>query len=239
MTGHILATVIYLIVAMIIAPPVLTRFGAWKWNILVRSTPVGYLLMVLFAYCAVATVVGVNIQFAALLAGFGVVGGIQGKQRHRVAVPLDAISKLSFAVFVPIYFGIIGYRLVFGREFSMMILIGFFVGSSVISVITGGLAAKLAGFKGLDLINISLTTNARGGPGIVLAGVAYDTGLINAAFFTTLVLTAVFTSQLAGAWLRYVLTKGWPLLSTNPDETWLPEPSPESSIDSLEPASVE
>ena len=39
-------------------------------------------------------------------------------------------------------------------------------------------------------------------------------------FYTTLVLTAVLTSQAAGAWLRFVLSKGWPLLSTNPTETW-------------------
>jgi Kef-type K+ transport system membrane component KefB len=147
---------------------------------------------------------------------------------------LDAISKVSFAVFVPIYFGIIGYRLVFGREFSMALLIGFFVGSSLIAMATSALAAKLAGFRGLDLVNIALTTNARGGPGIVLASVAYDAGLINAAFFTTLVLTAVFTSQLAGVWLRIVLKKGWPLLSTNPDEKALPEPVSEPAA-TLEP----
>ena len=69
-------------------------------------------------------------------------------------------------------------------------------------------------------MNIALTTNARGGPGIVLASVAYDAGIINAAFYTSLVITAVVTSQIAGAWLRFVLSKGWPLLSTNPDETW-------------------
>jgi len=44
--------------------------------------------------------------------------------------------------------------------------------------------------------------------------------IISAAFYTTLVITAVVTSQMAGAWLRFVLSKGWPLLSTNPDETW-------------------
>jgi len=54
----------------------------------------------------------------------------------------------------------------------------------------------------------------------VLASVAYDAGIINAAFYTSLVITAVVTSQIAGAWLRLVLSKGWPLLSTNPDETW-------------------
>jgi hypothetical protein len=47
----------------------------------------------------------------------------------------------------------------------------------------------------------------------VLASVAYDAGIINGTFYTTLVLMAVLTSQAAGAWLDYVLRKGWPLLS--------------------------
>jgi hypothetical protein len=37
--------------------------------------------------------------------------------------------------------------------------------------------------------------------------------LFSNGFYTTLVLTAVITSQIAGAWLDYVLHKGWPLLS--------------------------
>ncbi|HEX9253968.1 MAG TPA: cation:proton antiporter, partial [Candidatus Angelobacter sp.] len=52
-----------------------------------------------------------------------------------------------------------------------------------------------------------------GGPGIVLASVAFEAGIISAAFYTTLVLVAVLTSQAAGAWLEFVLRKGWPLLS--------------------------
>ena len=133
---------------------------------------------------------------------------------------MDAISKVSFGGFVPIYFGIIGNKLVFGRQFSFAILLVFRVGSSLISLFSAGLAAWLGGFRGLDVFNIAITTNARGGPGIVLASVAYDAGIINAAFYTTLVVTAVVTSQITGTWLRFVLSKGWPLLSANPDETW-------------------
>jgi hypothetical protein len=72
----------------------------------------------------------------------------------------------------------------------------------------------LAGFRRLDIINLAVTCNARGGPGIVLASVAFDAGIINAPFFTTLVLTAVLTSQVCGIWLDFVLRKGWPLLSS-------------------------
>ena len=47
----------------------------------------------------------------------------------------------------------------------------------------------------------------------MLASVAFEANIINASFYTTLVLFAVLTSQIAGAWLDYVLRKGWPLLS--------------------------
>jgi Kef-type K+ transport system membrane component KefB len=66
--------------------------------------------------------------------------------------------------------------------------------ASATSVFSAGLAAWLGGFRGLDIINIALTTNARGGPGIVLASVAYDAGIINTAFYASLVITAVVTS---------------------------------------------
>ena len=77
------------------------------------------------------------------------------------------------------------------------------------------LSGRMAGFRGLDVTNLAVATNARGGPGIVLASVAYEAGIISAAFYTTLVIVAVLTSQAAGAWLEFVLRKGWPLLSTD------------------------
>jgi Kef-type K+ transport system membrane component KefB len=219
-SGHVISALIYTLIGLMAAPGLLKRLSNAGWNVLYKASPVGYTMAVLMAYCAIAAVFEVNLQFAALLAGYGIVGGLYGAQRERFAAPVDAISKVSFGVFVPIYFGLIGYKLVFGRQFSFAIVLVFLVGSSLISVFSAGLAARLGGFRGLDVVNIALTTNARGGPGIVLASVAYDAGIINAAFYTSLVITAVITSQIAGAWLRFVLSKGWPLLSTNPDETW-------------------
>jgi hypothetical protein len=66
----------------------------------------------------------------------------------------------------------------------------------------------------------------------VLASVAFDAGIISSKFYTTLVVAAVLTSQMAGAWLDYVLRKGWPLLK--PDVA--PEAvdvSAEKSLDGL------
>jgi Kef-type K+ transport system membrane component KefB len=219
-SSHVVGTLIFTLIGLFIAPGLVKRLSNSGWNVLYKASPVGYAMAVLMTYCAIAAIFEVNLQFAALLAGYGIVGGPYGTQRESFSAPIDAISKVSFGVFVPIYFGIIGYRLVFGRQFSFAILLVFLVGSSLISVFSAGLAARLGGFRGLDVFNIAITTNARGGPGIVLASVAYDAGIINAAFYTTLVITAAVTSQMAGAWLRFVLSMGWPLLSTNPDETW-------------------
>lgn len=219
-TSHIVSTAVFMLIAMIVMPTILRWISKSRWNVINNASPVGYVIFVLMAYCGIAALVDVNIQFAALLAGYGIVGGIHGTERKRFAVPIDSIAKMSFGFFIPIYFGIVGYKLVFGREFSMTVLLVFFFASSVIAIFSSALAARLGGFKKLDIINIAITTNARGGPGIVLASVAYDAGIINAAFYTALVITAVVTSQMCGAWLRYVLAKGWPLLSTNPEETW-------------------
>jgi Kef-type K+ transport system membrane component KefB len=91
-------------------------------------------------------------------------------------------------------------------------MLAFITGTCIVKLFSVSLAARFAGFRGLELLNLAITTNARGGPGIVLASVAFDAGIISSKFYTTLVVAAVLTSQMAGAWLDYVLHKGWPLL---------------------------
>ena len=51
-------------------------------------------------------------------------------------------------------------------------------------------------------INFAVTMNARGGPGIVLATVAYSYEIISVEFFTVLILTTMMSSLIAGYWLR-------------------------------------
>ena len=225
-TSHVGATLIYTTLALFLTPRIIKFLHRTRWNVLRKTSKVGYLILILFVYAIIATLLEVNLVFAAFLAGFGVVGGFSGSERERFSKFFEAIEQFSTSTFIPIYFAIVGYRLVFGSDFSMLMLVAFLAGSSLLSLLSVGLAARLANFKGLDIVNIAITTNARGGPGIVLASVAYDAGLINAAFYTTLVLAAVFTSQAAGVWLRFVLSRGWPLLSSNPEETWKPAPKP-------------
>jgi Kef-type K+ transport system membrane component KefB len=149
------------------------------------------------------------------------------KKRRLFADALEAISKVSFAFFIPVYFAIVGLKLDLIRGLSLWMIVAFLAGTCTIKILSVSLAGRFAGFRGLDLINLAITTNARGGPGIVLASVAFDAGIISSKFYTTLVVAAVLTSQIAGAWLDYVLRKGWPLLKPAVSSETL-EVSPES-----------
>jgi Kef-type K+ transport system membrane component KefB len=215
MTFHLLATVAFFALGLTLLPRGIKRFNKSKYNVLARHSPVGYALAVLLGYCVVAGALDVNLVFAAFLAAFAVVH----TKRRLFAEALDAIGKVSFAFFIPVYFALVGLKLDLAKAFSWQLLLLFLVSTCLLKILSVSLAGRLAGFRGLDLVNLALTTNARGGPGIVLASVAFDAGIINAKFYTALVLVAVITSQFAGAWLEYVLHRGWPLLSTDKMES--------------------
>ena len=74
------------------------------------------------------------------------------------------------------------------------------------------LAARLMRENWLSSFNLGMAMNARGGPGIVLATVAFDAGIISETFFSTLIMLAILTSLMAGYWFRYVLSRKWELL---------------------------
>jgi Kef-type K+ transport system membrane component KefB len=211
---HVGVNALYVVLAMTVAPFVLRRLSRARWNILETQSPIAWIVVVLLGYVSLAAALDVTLAFAAFLAGFGVVGGIKGTEAQRLRGPIEVVSGVSSAVFIPVYFALVGYRLDLTRGFSPVMLTGFLLGSTLVVLVSVGLAARLAGFRGLDIFNLALTHNARGGPGIVLASVALDAGIISGPFFTTLVLTAVLTSQACGAWLDLVLRRGWPLLSS-------------------------
>jgi len=213
MAYHLLSTVGFFALGLTVLPKAVKIINKSRFNVFAQHAPVAYALAVLLAYCAIAGALGVNLVFAAFLAGFAVVH----KKRRLFAEALDVIGKVSFAFFIPIYFAMVGLKLDLVKAFSWRMLLLFLVGTCAIKLFSVALAGRLAGFRGLDLVNLAITTNARGGPGIVLASVAFDAGIINATFYTTLVLAAVLTSQFAGAWLEYVLRRGWPLLSSEPN----------------------
>lgn len=215
--AHVAATIVYLAIGLFAAPALMKRMSGSRWNALATASPVGYAVIVLLAYSAIADAMNVSLVFAAFLAGFAL-----SADSERMTAAIEPIKSFSFAVFVPIYFAVVGYRLDLSKHFSFAMLAIFMGAACVLKLLAAGSGARLAGFGWLSSVNLAVATNARGGPGIVLASVAYDAHIINATFFTTLVLVAVFTSQAAGWWLGYVLRKGWPLVEESGNVVAIP-----------------
>lgn len=205
--AHVAAVLLYFVFGLTVLPIAVRWVATARWNVLARHAPVAFVVAVLFAYTATGAAMDVSPVFAAFLAGYAMVT-VRGLRRATAA-----LNRVSFAVFIPIYFAVVGYQLDLTRTFSFAMVVVVLVAACIVKLASAGLAARLAGFAWLDTANLSIALNARGGPGIVLATVAYDAQIINAAFYTALVFLAVVTSQMAGAWLDYVVGRGWPLLS--------------------------
>jgi Kef-type K+ transport system membrane component KefB len=231
---HLFVNGLFVIVALFVMPTVLRKVSRASWNVLAENSPIVWMFGVFLGYVALAAALDVTLAFAALLSGYGVMGGMKSTEQARFRVPMQSISDIAGYVFIPVYFALIGYRLDLSKTFDPIMLAAFMLGTSAVVFLCVGLGAKLAGMNRLDTINLAITQNARGGPGIVMASVAFDAGIINAPFFTTLVLTAVLTSQACGFWLDHVLRQGWPLLSGDdlrrrgiePEVEELPGPTP-------------
>ena len=206
---HIAVTLAYFVAGLVVAPSLLRALQRQRWNVLAQHAQIAYALILMLAYTAIAAMLDVNVVFGAFLAGFGLVGGLRGTERTRWTDPLGALGRVAFATVVPLYFVIVGARLQFDAGFSIVLLLIFLVASSALRMTFVGTASLASGFGRRDSAELAVAMNARGGPGILLATIALDAGIIAGPFFTALVLTAVITSQLAGWWLsRTVVQRG-------------------------------
>jgi Kef-type K+ transport system membrane component KefB len=150
---------------------------------------------------------GVNPMFGGLTAGL-----VAGRElrRHGIAQP-KSLELAGLKFFVPIYFALVGARLDLIHHFDAVSFVVFLAFACVVKGLSIYGGARAAGESHSAALNLATALNARGGPGIVLAAVTYDAGIINESFFAILVLTAVVTSLAAGSWLGRVVRSGVPL----------------------------
>lgn len=163
-----------------------------------------YLPMVFcVTYVAALTALGISIMYSALLAGLIL------RRTHKIEpAQIEKVKKLSLTFFIPIYFALVGLNVDLINNFNLFRFFLFFVIASALEV--GGILLTLKIFKVCKqaMVNFAFSMSARGGPGIVLATVGYEYGIINLEFFTTLILTSVVSSLIAGTWLRMQTKNG-------------------------------
>jgi Kef-type K+ transport system membrane component KefB len=203
-----LLTIAFFAAALLGLPRLIRYIIASRVNVLINTHPARYALFLCFSLVALASLLNVNIIFGAFLAGIAI--GMMPEEIFTLAKA--QIKSISLALFTPIYFAVVGLKLDLIHSFDIIFFLGFLLFSTALK--GGGALAvgRIIKQKRLASLNFAIALNARGGPGIVLATVAFDLGLISETFFVALVLTAIVTSLIAGFWLRYVKKRGWDLL---------------------------
>lgn len=194
----ILATVAFTAFAILFAPTLVRLAGRLVIDKSPEDALLGYTLLVCLVLVSVASVLEVNIVFGALLAGL-VIGRFRAPQMEMVR---GAITNVSAWFFVPIYFSLVGLQMNLQDHLDLSLLLTFLLASSAIKVASVVLATRTAAGSWAHALDFGLVMNARGGPGIVLASLAYAAEIIDQRLFVALVMTSILTSLFAGMWLR-------------------------------------
>jgi Kef-type K+ transport system membrane component KefB len=194
--------------ALYTLPKVVRRASESRINILKKASPGGYILIVCLFFSALASFLNVNVVFGAFLAGIAI-GRLPGQTFAQEKIHLKEIA-LSF--FVPVYFAIVGMRIDLTHNLNLAVLSGILIFSTLLVISSTLLVARLLKLNMSSGLNLGMAMNAKGGPGIVLATVAVDGGIISSGLFTILVLFSLLTSLSAGWWLKHVLSLGQNLI---------------------------
>ena len=156
----------------------------------------------LLLVCAGLYTVGINIMYAAFLVGYVVQNFVGDAEESDAKKRMESLGDFAFSFFVPIYFALVGIQLNLIHDFSLVRFLIFFAIAFGLEAVGTLLMLQLTNLNRQTKINFAITMNARGGPGIVLATVAYSYQIISIEFFTVLILTTMLSSLVAGYWLR-------------------------------------
>jgi Kef-type K+ transport system membrane component KefB len=204
MTVHAAATAAFLAAMALGGPAVFRWLRGSRWNLVATSSPIAFHLVFLFGGTLASLWLGITPILGAFMAGIAT-----SSATDAVSVQArESIKAFSFAYFVPVYFAIVGAQLDLLHAFQPWFFCWFLVFACVVKTASAYAGARLSGEPPHSSRNIALATNARGGPGIVLASVAFGAGIVSEEFYTSLVLLAIVTSMVTGSWLGHVVRSG-------------------------------
>lgn len=204
---HTVATLGFLLLSLWLGPIVYRGVLRSKLNLVKRSNAIAFQVVFMFSMTVIAAFIGVTPLFGAFAAGI-VVGSTEGAGAQEAR---ERIRTFAMAFFIPIYFAIVGLRLDLIDGFDLLFFLVFLVVACAAKAASVWAGARFAGETAAGARNLAIALNARGGPGIVLASVAFDAAIIDRTFYAVLVMLAIVTSLLAGSWLERLIRSGQPL----------------------------
>ncbi|MBI3072167.1 MAG: cation:proton antiporter [Deltaproteobacteria bacterium] len=203
---HVAATIGFFAVTLVAGTALVRRTALFRRKEIPKATDIAFQFVFLLSVVAIAMLLGVAPMFGAFVAGI-----VAGRAGDQSAQARESLKSFSFALFIPIYFASVGLRLNLIHGFDPLFFVAFLGYACVAKAASVFGSARLAGESTRGARNLAVALNARGGPGIVLATIAYEAKIISDSFFVVLVLLSIVTSMLAGAWLGWIVRRKEPL----------------------------
>ncbi|CAN5739390.1 hypothetical protein BH18ACT17_BH18ACT17_04870 [soil metagenome] len=202
---HVVATIAFLGIALTVGRPAYRALLRFRFNVVKRGSAIAFQIVFMLMVTMIAVALDVVPLFGAFVAGI-VVGSAEGTTGAEAA--RGTIRSFAFAFFIPVYFAIVGLRLDLLDDFEPLFFLLFLTVACVAKYASVWVGARLAGESSIGARNLGVALNARGGPGVVLASVAFGAGIVDSGFYAVLVMLAIVTSLLAGGWLGRVVRSG-------------------------------
>ncbi len=168
----------------------------------VTETIMSAALVTCFAFAYFAEYMGVAGIIGAFAAGIAI---SQTQFRHTVE---SKIEPIAYTLFVPVFFVSIGLNVTFagvGNQLMFIVLLS--IVAILMKMVGGGLGARLTGFNNRSSIAIGAGMISRGEVALIIAAIGLEQGLLEADYFTSVIIVIIVTTLVTPPMLKLVFPK--------------------------------
>jgi Kef-type K+ transport system membrane component KefB len=185
-----LVAVFALVMARIVRP-LLARIGS----------PIGAILILIFAAAGTTELLGVHSVFGAFVAG--AILPIPREQRQAMMAKLSIVTMSL----LPLFFAYTGLRIdlaLLGNSRGWLVMIGVIAAATIGKLGGSAIAARLSGMPWNEALSLGALMNTRGLMELIVLNIGYDLGILSPAIFATLVVMAIVTTMATGPLLTAI-----------------------------------
>ncbi|MFD0716489.1 cation:proton antiporter [Paenibacillus sp. GCM10027626] len=168
-----------------LVPWILRKFAPLR----VTETVVSAGLIICFIYAYFAEYAGVAAIIGAYIAGVAI---SMTSYKHEV---FEKVETIGYAIFVPVFFTLIGVKVTFDGVASHL---GLIIGLSVIAIVTklfgSAIGARAAGFGWRSALAVGSAMVSRGEVALIIAAIGQEAGLLADEMFAVIVLVVLITT---------------------------------------------
>lgn len=159
-------------------------------------------LPLLFGLALFTEYLGLHALFGAFILGIALSESPQFEGALR-----ESIETLNGAFFAPLYFVAVGLKADFLAGFELSLIAVMVIAAFFSKVIAAQIGGYFSGLSGRLATAVGLGLAARGGMGIIVATIAFASGVVELKIFTALIVMAVSTSFFAAFIPRFLDTE--------------------------------